>query len=451
MVAETVPVPPQVERPSRGSSVAAVVCLVVAAILTVPAAIAYWGQRTINDGQRYVSTVGPLVDSPEVQAAIATKVTAAIESQVDVEALLNQVFADVIKSKPRLAALVGPVAGAVNGLIENQVRAFIASDAFAEFWVAANTRAQQALVRVLEGESSGAVSLQDGAVVLDLSDVVDQVKQRLVDRGLTIVENAPPLPAEDREIVLLEAPQVDQVRTIYAFTNPLAKWLLVAVAALYLAALMLSRRRPRMTIIIGVLLAANALLLALMLSIGRQLFVNQLSGTVFGPASTVFFDQLLSYLDRGQRVLLWVGLMLVFVGWFTGDTKLATAVRSTLTSGLESVGSSLRDSPAAGAGRWTAANAGWMRIVIGVLGVVVLLWGNETSPSRFFWATVVVIVLLAAVQVLLGVGHAAARGPREAAAIEDPDDESGGAALTSEAEPPPSAMSNEANLEQRTR
>ena len=152
---ESIAAQPENESPSRGRAVAAALCLILAALLTVPAPFSYWGQRTINDGQRYVDTVGPLVDSPEVQAAIATKVTDAIESQVNVEALLNQVFADIIKSRPRLQALVGPLSGAVNGLIETQVRAFIASDAFAEFWVAANTRAQEALVRLLKGDDFG--------------------------------------------------------------------------------------------------------------------------------------------------------------------------------------------------------------------------------------------------------------------------------------------------------
>ena len=245
-------------RPSRGRAFAAGLCLVLAALLTVPAAFAYWGQRTINDGQRYVDTVGPLVDSPEVQAAVATKVTDAIQRQVDVEAILNRVFADVITDRPRLEALVGPLAGAINGLIDSQVRAFIASDAFADFWVAANTRAQSALVRVLEGEESGALSVQGEQVVLDVSEVIDQVKQRLIDRGLTIVERVP-IPDVDRQIVLLDAPQLEQARTIYAFGNPVARWLIVLVAALYLAAVILSRNRPRTTVIIGAALAVFAI------------------------------------------------------------------------------------------------------------------------------------------------------------------------------------------------
>ena len=138
---------------STGRSIAAVVCVVLAALLTTPAAVAFWGQRTLNDSQRYLDTVGPLVDSPEVQDAIATTVIDAIEAQVDVEAILNDVFAGVITDRPRLERLVGPLSGAVNGLIERQVREFIASDAFADIWVRVNTRAQQTLVRCCRGRT----------------------------------------------------------------------------------------------------------------------------------------------------------------------------------------------------------------------------------------------------------------------------------------------------------
>jgi hypothetical protein len=418
-MAEPVPEQSVTERPSRGRSVAAAICIVLAALLTVPAAVAFWGQRTLNDGQRYVQTVGPLVNSPEVQAAITTKVTAAIQEQVDVEAILNQAFAGVITDRPRLQSLVGPIAGAVNGLIETQVREFIASDTFADFWVTANTRAQAALIRLMEGDESGAISLQGDQVVLDVSDVINQVKQRLVARGLTIVERVP-IPDKDRQIVLMDAPQLKQARTIYAFANPVARWLIVLVAALFLAALLLSRRRPRMTVIIGAVLAANALLVALALSIGRQLFVNELAGTVFARASKVFYDQLLSYLERGQQVMLWLGVALVVVGWFAGGSRTGATSRATVAGGLETVGSSLADGPVSGTGQWVASNAPWLRIVAGVLGVVVLLWGNDVSLSRLFWSLVFVGVLLAVIQVLVGAGGASRTGTSATSGIPEP-------------------------------
>ena len=118
--------------------------MLLAGLLTTPAAVAYWGQRTLNDTQRYVGTVEPLVKSPEVQDVIATKVTDAIEKQVDIEAILSNVFAGAITDRPRLEQLVGPLSAAINGLIDREVREFVASDEFADLWIRVNTRAQQA-------------------------------------------------------------------------------------------------------------------------------------------------------------------------------------------------------------------------------------------------------------------------------------------------------------------
>jgi len=233
------------------------------------------------------------------------------------------------------------------------------------------------------------------------------VKERLVARGLTIVERVP-IPDKDRQIVLLDAPQLNQARTIYAFANPVARWLIVVVAALYLAAFLLSRHKPRMTTIIGVVLAANALLVALLLTVGRQLFVNQLAGTVFGPASAIFFDQLLSYLQRGQQVLLWVGVILVLVGWFTLPTGTGAAARGAISGGLATLGSALPNG-LAGAGQWVAANARWLRVAIGVVGVVVLLWGNDISLSRLFCSLAFVGVLLAVIEILKGAARGSSR------------------------------------------
>jgi hypothetical protein len=403
------------ERHTKGRSVAAIICIVLAALLTTPAAIAYWGQRTLNDAQRYVATVGPLVNSPAVQDAIANKVTDAIEKQVNVEQIVNNVFSGVITDRPRLKELVGPLAGAVNGLIDNQVHAFVASDTFADIWVRANTKAQQGLMRLLQGDNTGAVTLQGDQVVLDVSDVIDQVKARLVARGLTIVEKIP-IPNIDKQIVLLDAPKLRQARTIYAFANPVAKWLIVVVAAFYLAALLLSRRRPRMTVAIGLVLAANAALVALSLDVGRQLFIDGLAGTVFGPAASVFYATLLAYLVRGWQVILWLGVILVAVGWFAGSNRPGTAIRRAVSGDLEKGGAALADGPVGGAGGWVAANATWLRIAVGLLGTVVLFWGNDVSVSRLLWSMVLVAVLLAVEQVMVGAGRATGATGRASAA-----------------------------------
>jgi hypothetical protein len=396
-------------RASRGRGVVAAIAIVLAALLTSSAGIAYWAQRTINDTERYVQTVGPLVDSPAVQAAIVTKVTETLKQQVDVEAILTQVFAGVITDRPRLQALVGPLTGAVDGLIESQVRAFVASDAFAAFWVAANTQLQQALIRALEGGATGALSLKGDQIVLDVSTVVEQVQQRLVDRGLTMLQNVA-IPDQGRQIVLMNAPQLERARTIHAVVQPVAQWLIVAVALLYLAGLALSRRRPRMTVIIGALLAANALLLGFALTVGRELFNDSQSHTALAAASTDIYNTLLSFLIRGQGVLLWLGLILMVIGWFLGRNAYGAAVRTRVRGGLEGMGAALPVGAVARPGRWLMGNASWLRVAIAMIGAVVLLWGNNVSKAQLLWSLVVVLVLLAVVQVLVGAGKASKAG-----------------------------------------
>jgi len=48
---------------------------------------------------------------------------------------------------------------------------------------------------------------------------------------------------------------------------------------------------------------------------------------------------------------------------------------------------------------------------VGVVGVVVLLWGNDVSVSQLGWSLLLVVVLLAVVQVLVGAGHGTDRRP----------------------------------------
>ena len=397
----TEPLPAAPAAPSRARTVSAVICFLLAAILTTPAAVAFWGQRTLTDPQRYIETVGPLVNSAEVQDAIGTAAIQTFEKQVNVEAILDDVFSQVLTDRPRLQRLVGPIASGVNSLIEREVRSFIASDTFADLWLAAQTRAQQAFMRIMEGDSSGAVSLQGDQVVLDIGDVLEQVKQRLIARGLTVLQNVP-IPDVNKQIVLMDAPKLAQARTIYAFTRPIATWLLPVVALLYLIAFMLARRRPLMAAAIGVSFVINALLVAFALNVGERLFVNALSGTVLAPASTVIYTQLLSFLTRGWQMILWLGVILIVAGWFAGVTARAPGRPTLAVSGAAGRGRRHRYRRARPTGRWVAANAGWLRVVAVAVGAVVLLWGLDTSLSRLVWSAVLVVVLLVLIELLAG-------------------------------------------------
>jgi hypothetical protein len=144
--------------------------------------------------------------------------------------------------------------------------------------------------------------------------------------------------------------------------------------------------------------------MAFALSVGRQLFVNELSGTVFGPASSVFFSTLVAYLSRGLRVFFWLGVALVVAGWFAGSS--GARLRNATAGSLHRLGSTVAGSGGAGglakAGRWVAPNAGWLRYVALLVGVVTLLWGADTSPERLAWCCLLVLGLLLVIELLIG-------------------------------------------------
>ena len=155
-------------------------------------------------------------------------------------------------------------------------------------------------------------------------------------------------------------------------------------------------------------MAANALLLALALSIGQQLFVDHLAGTAFGPASRDFYETLFAYLESGQEVVLRLGLILVLAGLFAGANLYGTAIRATVSGGLEKIGTNLAEDghdTVKETGGWVAANTAWLRVVNVAVGAVVLLWGNNVSVSRLWWSQALVIVLLACLQLLVGAGR----------------------------------------------
>jgi hypothetical protein len=110
----------------------------------------------------------------------------------------------------------------------------------------------------------------------------------------------------------------------------------------------------------------------------------------------------------------------VVAGWFAGSNTSGAAARRTLAGGLETIGTAVSDGPVSGAGRWVAVNARWLRVAIGVLGALVLLWGNDVSLSRLLWSLVLVVALLAIVQILIGAGGGTGvltpRPPRDAKA-----------------------------------
>ncbi len=269
---------------TRLRMIAAILAFALAVVITPIGIVSYWAQRTITDSERYLETVGPLSENPQIQDAIATFLADKLEEQINPEQLVDDIFGDLVEEYPRLRAIEPIITGAVDALIVEVTNRIVRSQAFEEFWQAANLAAQKSIMLILQGGSDSAVKLEGDVVVLDVSAALEAVKQGLIDRGLTIAERIN-IPESDTQIVLLEAPQLAQLRTIYAIASPVLAALLFIGLALFVISAALSRRRARTIAWTGVALFIIGLGLVIGLGIGRTTFVNTLSGTPFGPAS----------------------------------------------------------------------------------------------------------------------------------------------------------------------
>jgi hypothetical protein len=401
----TAPVPP----PRRASlrSVAALVCLVLAAVLTVPAVVGFWGQRTLLDTQRYVATVGPLAAEPAVQDAVVASITDSFKKNVDVGALVTSTFGPLFEDKAKLQQLVPIVQGAVDSFVTNAAQQLVRSDQFQTLWVQANSVLQEQAVRFIEGDTT-VLKLVDNQVVLDTGPIIDLVKQKLVSSGLGIAASLT-IPGTQRQIVIMTSDELAQARTIYGFAKPVATWLIGLVALLYVAAVLLARRRPRMVVAVGAALMITSFVLGFALAYGKVTITDSLKDTVFGSASTVFYATILNYLDDAWRALFVLGLVLALGGLLAGRNRAGTAVRTYVRQGLEETGASLAG-PLGGAGAWVARRATALRWASVAVGAVVLFWGLAATATRVWGCAALVASLFALISLLVGAGTAADAG-----------------------------------------
>ncbi|MDA2987025.1 MAG: hypothetical protein O2789_04755 [Actinomycetota bacterium] len=376
-------------------SISSLIVFVLAAALTIPALVGHWGHRTVIDAGRYIETVGPLASSPEVQEAVADAVTQAVLDKVDTEKQVDELLTGLFPDRPVIQGLSAPIAAGVNSAIAALIDRFVTSDAFQEVWLKLNTALQRGIVAVLSGETDGTVKLEGDQIVLDVSSLLGDVQTYLVDQGISAAGNIT-IPDNDRTIVLAEAPALAQLRLVYSLTSPLLEWLPLVIAALFALSIFLARRRARTTVATGIALLVAGVLVWQGLGIGETVFVDQLAGTVFAPASTVFWNTLFVYLVAGTKAISLIGIAVIFAGWLSGRTSSARWVRGHITRGLSEISSRMPEnlqgmlSDSIVAVRWA----------IYALGTLLIMLTDVLSPTSVLWTVALTAGLITLAELL---------------------------------------------------
>jgi hypothetical protein len=401
-------------RRFSGRGLTAWVLLVVAALLFPIALTAFWAQKTLVDTQRYVETVAPLAEDPTIQQAVATQVTTAINNQIDQSGKVDQILADF----PKLQPLAGPITAGLHNLVGTTVDKVVTSDQFSSLWVGINQRVQQGVIKVLESDASnGPITLQGDQVILDTGDLIDAVKQQLVDRGFTWAANLPVPSVADRQIVLLTSPQLAQARIAYQIAQPISQWLIFFVLLLFLAAVLVAVRRARMVVGVGIALLLGALVIRLGLAYGETQVALNLSGTTWAIAQNAFFTILTTYLVTALRAAFVLGLVLAIVGWYLSGTASANASRAYIAKLLDGAGAGAGDTALGKVGAWFARTRTFWRFAIPVVAVLILLFQSPLSGSTILWVALLAAVAFVVLEFLVAAGRASVTSD-ETAAVE---------------------------------
>ncbi len=395
-------------RRSRVRGVLAPLLVVLACVCLVAATVGVWAKRNFLDTDRFVTRVGPLIEEPAVQDAIAARLSDQVFALVDVQAVLEE----ALPERGRL--LAGPLSGAVEGFVADQVDAFVATDAFRRLWVGAAEISHKAAVRVLKGEATN-LETGDGTITLNLVPVVNQVLARLTaaspeilgrqvdipdvtlddvpDAAVTKLEDAlgRDLPENFGQITVyddgtLEAAQEGLKRFDQLVVLFVAGMVVFAPLALWISQ---RRRRTLLQLVIG---ATLGLVLLRRVIFRLEDEVAELPPRPAGKeaadlAASSFLDPLLTFTQLVLIGLVVVGLVAVLTAEYPWVVRLRRRVAAVTGSAVGAVGRGATDDATV---RWVAGHQELLQAGVAVLALLAL-WTLDLS-----WFGVLVVLAVAA-------------------------------------------------------
>jgi hypothetical protein len=392
-------------RRLRRGLTALFVALTVIALVT--STVAAWARSVALDTDRFVDTVGPVIDDPAVQEALAVRLTDRVMTALDIEgrvvSFLSGIGSDTLPVSPAL--LAGPITDGIRERLLERSRQLIASDAVSTIWEAALRTAHSQAVALLRGESEVA-TIEEGAVYIDLLPVVNEVLSELeqplsdifnrtidipeitgenTSQAVSLLESqfGLDLPDDFGRIKVFESDALPVAQDAIATLDRIVYLLIALTVVLAVISIVLSTRRLRTVLWLGFgsalgLIVVRRLALRLDDAIAsrasgeNQQAIRSVTADVFGDLRTF-------------STLLLVATLVIGLGaYFAGKPPWVTRTLQRASDGSLLT----RDTPVI---RWLGERAQILRIALVAVGAVVLL------TVDLGWASfLVVLILLAA-------------------------------------------------------
>ncbi|SOC86903.1 hypothetical protein SAMN05660766_0567 [Curtobacterium sp. 314Chir4.1] len=381
--------------------------IVIGAILAPAAVITTWASRELTSTDAFVQTFSPLARDEAVQSFIAAQTIDAVDEHVDVAELTDTVFDGVrdLDLPPRaaqaLTALQAPATAGVEDLIHQTVHRFVASDAFATLWEGLLRTGHTQMVSSLSGDQDAAVAIAaDGAIGVQLGPIVAEVKDRLVDRGITFADRIPDI---NRTIVIATSDAAVRAQTAYTLVQVASTWLPWVAVAFIAGGVLLARRRARALALAAVGVAIAMLVTILGLGFGRVATVRALAPELMPRgAARAIYDTVVAFVLSASVAVTVLALAVAVVAWFAGSSRPATRFRS----GWNRLAGGLRDRAEAHGvttGRFGSEVYRFravLRTLIALGGAAIIALHRPLEPGLIVWTLVGSLIAVGVVELV---------------------------------------------------
>jgi hypothetical protein len=405
--------------------------LVVASVLAVlVSALGLWSRGIIFDTDKYVKVVAPVAKDPQVRAAVSTYVAAKAVEAAD----LNRRIESALPSSAKV--LAPALTRSLQGYLVDQIDAFLRTPLAQRLWVESNRFAHEQLITALRDQNR-AITVGRDDVKLNLLPLVAVAIQRLEvkvphllgrDVALPTIDPATapdqirillqdalgrPLPADFGSVTLLRGSQGYEAKRALRLFNDLVILVVVVTIVLILAALLVSVRRWRTALWLGL---GSLLAFVAARAIEVRLEKAVVDGITSQGGAAVARSIVGSAVASLNSFLVWIavaGAIVAVAAFLAGRPEWLGAMGRSFAK-LFGVASDLT-TPDTGAGRWMAAHLDLLRAAGVAVAVIVLLFVTGSLT-----AVIVVVLALAAYELALGAYALGVPGGRDGGAGDDP-------------------------------
>ncbi|QDZ14877.1 hypothetical protein [Humibacter ginsenosidimutans] len=389
-----------------GWTLLATVLIVIASILAPVAVVSTWAQRELTDTNYFVDTFAPLSTKPAVQDLVVTQTVTAIESNVDIEGITSDVFTGLEnlglgpKASTALNTLQAPLVAGIKSLITQTVTKFVHSEAFSDIWKQTLTITHKQLLATLNGDKNAAISVgPNGQIGVQLGPIIKAVKTQLVDQGFAFAKN---IPAIDKTIVIAKTSSVTLYIGLYNLVVAVGIWLPWVVLVLLAAGVLVARRRGIALIWASVALALSMILVSVGISVGKTVFVLEVSSAIPADAAGTLYAGILGFVQSIVVVVAVLAITVFVIAMIGGPFRWARALRGYAGSGFAAVrrGAERHGITTGRVGEWMYAQRILLRVIVGLAAAAVVVFLRPLTPPVIIWTAVIAVLVIAVLELV---------------------------------------------------